>query len=78
MEKRVGARLQKLKSTNKSKLYDGKPLGGAGHLKDKMMNKLQNYFGLAIHQYAGKSVYEVKKSATAVLFHCSGETSLDN
>ena len=49
---------------------------GRSTLNQKIMNKLQNYFGLEIHQRAGKSVYEAKKSARAVLFHYSGATSL--
>ena len=47
IQKRVGARLRKLKSNSKSNLSDGKPIGGKGRLTDKMINKLQNYFGIA-------------------------------
>ena len=78
IQKRVGARLRKLKSTNKSKLADGKPLGGVGRLTEKMINKLQNYFGIAVRQCSGKSVYEMKKAIGAVLFHCSEAKSLEN
>ena len=38
LQKRLGARLRKLKTTNKSALSDGKPLGGKGQLTDKMIN----------------------------------------
>ena len=46
--KRIGSRLRKLKITNKGPLSDGKTLGGIGHLTDKMIDKLQNCFGIAI------------------------------
>ena len=65
-------------SISKIKLVDGKPLGGAGRLTEKMINKLQNYSGIAIRQCSGKSVYEMKKTVGAVLFHCSEATSLDS
>ena len=50
IQKRLGARLRKLKTANKSALADGKPLGGKGQLTDKIINELQNYFGIAIRQ----------------------------
>ena len=75
IQKRVGARLRKLKATNKSLLSDGKRLGGVGRLTDKKINKLQNYFGIAILQCCGTSVYELKKAIGAVLFHCSEASS---
>ena len=68
IQKRVGARLRKLKSNSKSNLSDGKPIGGKGRLTDKMINKLQNYFGIAIRQCTGTTVYELKKAIGAVLF----------
>ena len=37
---RLGARLRKLKTTNKSALLDGTPIGGKGQLTDKTINKL--------------------------------------
>ncbi|XP_065678497.1 uncharacterized protein LOC136093423 [Hydra vulgaris] len=77
IQKRVGARLRKLKATNKSLLSDGKKLGGVGRLTDKKINKLQNYFGIAIRQCCGKSVYELKKAIGAVLFYCSEASSSD-
>ena len=33
------------------------PLGGTGELSDKVLNAMQNYFGLAIHQTKGQ-LYE--------------------
>ena len=46
-------------------------------LQTKKINKLQNYFGIAIRQCCGKSVYEIKKAIGAVLFHCSEASSSD-
>ena len=77
LKKRFGAILRKLKTTNKSALSDGKAIGGKGRLTDKMINKLQNYFGIAIRQLKGKTVYELKKAIDAVSFHCSEASNLD-
>lgn len=66
IQKRVGTRLRKLKTADKT-------LSGKGKLTDKIINKLQNYFGLAIRQNAGSSVYEMKKAIGAILFHCTEE-----
>ncbi|GBM59478.1 hypothetical protein AVEN_131048-1 [Araneus ventricosus] len=41
VQKRVGTRLRKLKTSNKA-------LGGKGKLTDTFINKLQNYYGIAI------------------------------
>ena len=68
VQKRVGARLRKLKNTDKAKLSDGKPLGGKGRLTEKVINKLQNYFGLAIRQCSGASVYQLKKLLVLCFF----------
>ena len=69
--------MRKLKSTKKGPLSDGKKLGRKGRLTDKMINKLQNYFGIAIRQSAGKTVFEMKKAIGAVLFHCFEASDLD-
>ena len=53
----LGARLRILKTTNKSALSDGKPIGGKGRLTSKMINKLQNYFVIAIRQSKRKAKY---------------------
>ena len=65
------------KKYQKGPLSDGKTLGGKGRLTDKMINKLHNYFGIAIRQSAGKKVFEMKKAIGAVLFHCSEASDLD-
>ncbi len=51
VQKRQGTRLRKLKSSyTKRKLSDGKSIGGKGRLTDKMIDTMQNYYGLAIRQ----------------------------
>ena len=45
-------------------------MGGKGQLTNKMTNNLQNYFGIAIRQSKGKTVNELNKAVSAVLFHC--------
>ena len=60
VQKRVGARLRKLKSSDKTPLSDGKSLSGKGRLTEKMINKLQNYFGIAVQQCTGKFCLYIK------------------
>ena len=50
------------------KLKDGKTLRGS--LADKDINRLQNYFGIAIRTNC-HSVVAMQKSVGAVLYHCS-------
>ena len=73
IQKRLGSRLRNLKHTMKGPLADGKTLGGKGRLT----NKLQNYFGIAIRQSTGNTVYQLKKAIGAVLFHCSEAADLE-
>ena len=42
-----------------------------------MINKLQNYFGIAIRQCADKTVFEMKNVIGEVLFHCTEASNLD-
>ena len=60
-QKRVGTRLRKLKKKVKG-------LGGRGRLTDSTIDRLQNFFGLAIRQNTGDLV-AMKSSALATLFH---------
>ena len=39
-------------------------------LTDKMINKLQNYFGIAVRACAGKTMEEMKRDIGAALYHC--------
>ena len=50
MQKRVGSRLRKLRNTHKGVLSDGKGIPGQGRLTEKLMNKLQNLYGVALRQ----------------------------
>ena len=47
----------------KTKLSDGKPIGGLGRLTDKDINRLQNYFDIAIRS-------KMKKAIGEVFYHC--------
>ena len=70
VQKRVGTRLRNLKKKHKEVLSDGKKLGGAGRLTEKVINTLQNCYGMAIRQNVN-DLYGMKKSVAAVLFHYS-------
>jgi hypothetical protein len=69
VQKRVGSRLRKLKSSNKGrKLSDGKGISGKGRLTTGKMDVLQNYYGLAIRENLD-NVEEMAKAAKASLLH---------
>ena len=61
IQKRVGNRLRNLRNTMKAPLADGKTLRGRVTLTDKIINKLQNYYGLALRKSTGTTVYQLKK-----------------
>ena len=68
IQKSVGSRLRKLKSANtKTVLSDEKKLSGRGRLVEKFINKLQNYYGIAIRSSCHGNVYSLKKVIAAVL-----------
>ena len=55
VQKRVGSRLRKLKSTNKGlKLDDGKGLAGKGRLTDSKIDVLQNYYWISYSRKSGR------------------------
>ena len=62
IQKRVGGSFRKMcKMCKKQTDSKGKPLGGKEfQVNDKMINKLQNYYGNTIRENAGTSVYEMK------------------
>ena len=71
VQKRVGTRLRKFKKENgQNVLSDGKKLGGVGRLTEKWINKLQNYYGLAIRQNTN-NLLNIRKAVGAVLYHSS-------
>ncbi|GBN83045.1 hypothetical protein AVEN_39397-1 [Araneus ventricosus] len=62
VQKRVGSRLRKfLKKTKK--------LGGKGKLTDKFIDKLQNYYGIAIRSNV-RSIEKMQSAVIAAFFHC--------
>ena len=63
IQKRVGNRLRKLK-----KKVSG--LGGPGKLTNSMVDRLQNYYGIAIRSNVG-DLPKMKTAIGAVLFHCA-------
>ncbi|GFW55179.1 uncharacterized protein TNCV_115651 [Trichonephila clavipes] len=62
VQKRVGARLRKLKSKNKN-------LSGKGKLTDSFIDRLQNYYGIAIRSNVGNQ--SGLQQNVIALFHCS-------
>ncbi|XP_074661498.1 uncharacterized protein LOC141914130 [Tubulanus polymorphus] len=69
VQKRVGARLRKLKTNMKGKkLADGKGIGGLGRLTKMKIDVLQNYFGLAIRQNTGNLI-DMQNNLMASLYH---------
>ena len=76
VQKRLGTQLR-----NKVKEFKGTktPLSGAGKLTTKIINSMQNFYGLAIRQNTG-NLYSMKKAVGAILYHCTkfnDETSKD-
>ena len=67
VRKRVGTALRKLKKENPD-------LGGKGKLTDAIIDKLQNYFGIAIRSSVG-NLESMKNAVLASLFHCASNES---
>ena len=66
VQKRMGTRLRKLRNDYKGKkLGDNKPISGKGRLTDVLINKMQNYYGIAIRQNISL-LHAMKKSVLAV------------
>ena len=75
IQKRMGTRLRNLVAQKRGELLsDGKKLSGKKRVTKKVINALQNYYGMAIRQNVS-NVYAMKKSIIAILFHCSEHTS---
>ena len=78
VQKRMGTRLRNLVHDMRGKkLTDGKPLCGKNRLTKKRINTIQNYYGLAIRQNIA-SLYAMKKSVFAILFHFSENSDLED
>ena len=69
VQKRMGTALRNLKTQYRGqKLADGKTIGGAGRLTDKVIDSLQNYYGDAIRRNKG-DVQAMMKAVQASLLH---------
>lgn len=69
VQKRCGTRLRKLRADRRGqKLSDGRGISGRGRLTDKIMNTLQNYYGMAIRGNPGK-LAAMKRDVLATLYH---------
>lgn len=69
VQKRVGSRLRRIKSSKKGlKLADGKGLAGKGRLTDSKIDVLQNYYGLAVRENLD-DVNKMAKAIEASLLH---------
>ena len=65
VQNRVGTTLRKLKKNNPG-------LGGKGKLTEGMVDKLQNYYGIAVRSNVG-NLEGMKKAIHASLFHCASK-----
>ena len=70
IQKRVGAGLLNLAKENKG--IGGKGIGGKGEgkLTRKVINTLQNYYGMAIRDNKNTTLRQMKAAIAAVLQHC--------
>ena len=86
IQKRVGTRLRKFKSECKELMpesfyadkKDKKQKKLTFYLTHKMINRLQNYYGIAIRATCKTSVPPMRKAVGAVLFHCSEAVESDS
>ena len=69
VQKRMGARLRKLKSEMRGKrLSDGLCLSGRNRLTDKIIDQLLSYYGLAIRNNSN-DLQAMKRAVWAIYFH---------
>ena len=67
----------KIEASYKEKSKKDENKKSIAKLTHKQINKLQNYYGIAVRQYTGNNVYELKKAIGAILYHLS-EADLDD
>ena len=78
IQKRIGARLQRLCQQYKGKkLEDGKPLMGKNRLTNKVIDTLQNYYGMAIQQNTD-SLIDMRNAVWASLYHVASSDESPN
>ena len=76
VQKRLGTALRKYKADKKGKkLSDGKGVGGRGRLTDKIIDKMQNYYGKAIRGNKG-DLLGMKRSIKAIQCHMIENTKV--
>ena len=76
VQKRIGRSLREYKRTNRGKkLADGKSIGGAGRLTDKVIDSIQNYYGLAICRNKG-NLQGMKNAVIPILHHLVKDETL--
>ncbi|GFU98287.1 uncharacterized protein TNCV_3005711 [Trichonephila clavipes] len=63
VQKRVGSRLRKLKTKNKG-------LSGKGKLTDNFIDRLQNYYRIAVRSNVG-NLTAMQQNVIAALYHCA-------
>jgi hypothetical protein len=69
VQKRMGARLRKLKQEKRGvPLSDGLSLGGRNRLTDAAIDQLQSYYGLAIRNHTD-NLEDMRKAVWAIYFH---------
>ena len=72
VQKGVGSNLRTLKKECKDKVViNGKQVSVVQKLTHKVINKLQNCYGIAIRQYCDRDVLTLQKAFGAVLYHYS-------
>ena len=67
VQKRLGKCLRELRKSQKN---SPTPLSGRGKLTDKVINSLQNFYGIVIRENQGQ-LYKMKKAVGAILYHCT-------
>ena len=58
--------------------FDGRRISGRGRLTEKLINKLQNLYGIALRQNVNKTVHEMKVVIGAVLYHSTEFKETEN
>ena len=72
VQKRVGSNMRTFKKECKDKItINNKQVSLVQKLTRKNINKLQNYYGIAIRQYCNKDVPTLQKAVGTVLYHYS-------
>ena len=72
VQKRLGTRLRNLVKAHKG---TNQPLAGRGKLTEKVINSMQNFYGLAIRSNTG-NLYAMRKAVYAILFHFTDTPNL--